>query len=157
MTDQDEPHAVVLHDEIATAVNNARSDGVAVAVAYIDRDGRPQLSLRGTVHVFSADELAFWARSPGLPNAVVTNPHIALLYQHLPEHRFYRFDGRARIETDAAVRDAIFDACPAAEQAYDSDRRGAAVVVSIDAVDGSGPTGRVRMRRARDLSVGGFD
>jgi uncharacterized protein GlcG (DUF336 family) len=157
MADHNEPDAVVLHDEITEAVNNARADGVAVAVAYVDRDGRPHLSLRGTVHAFSPDELAFWARTPGLPTAVATNPHIALLYQHLPARTFYCFEGRARIESDADIRDAIFAATPEDEQAHDPDRHGTAVVVSVDAVDGRGPSGHVRMRRAHDLSVGGFD
>src|SRR5262249_47646147 len=145
MSDQIDP--VALREELAVAVNNAQADGAPVAVAYVDGDDVPHLSLRGTVHVFSDQELAFWARSPGLPTALDRHPAVALLYQNLPARTFYQFNGTARVETHPELRDAIFEASPAAEQAHDPDRLGAAIVVAIETVDGRGPNGRVCMRR----------
>jgi Pyridoxamine 5'-phosphate oxidase len=134
-------------EEIAAAVNDAASRGVPLAVAYVDGDGRPHLSIRGTVQVYGADELALWARSGGMPEALRANPYVALLYQDLANHTFYQFTGRAHVDSDPVVRDAVFDRSPAREQAQDPHRSGAAIIVAVDSVRGRGLDGFVQMLR----------
>jgi catechol 2,3-dioxygenase-like lactoylglutathione lyase family enzyme len=136
-----------LTPDIAAIVNSAGARGVPVAVAYVDDSGAPQLSPRGTVHVHSTDELAFWARSPRLPRALRTNPNVSLIYQDLANGTLFQFNGRARVETDDATRTAIFDRTSESEQAHDLERNGAAIVVAVDSVKGKGASGFVQMIR----------
>jgi hypothetical protein len=144
------PHTskpIHLTEEIAASINCAAVRGRPVAVAYVDGAGRPHLSLRGTIQVYNDDQLTLWARSPGMPDALVTNPHVALLYQDLPNHTFYQFTGRATTVIDPETRDRIFDNSPAAEQAEDPDRAGAAIIIEIDSVRGRGSSGMVVLVR----------
>jgi hypothetical protein len=144
---------VHLSAEIASAVDGAAAMGNPIAVAYVDGASRPHLSLRGTVHVYGDDQLAFWARSRGLPDGVNLNPNIALLYQDLAHRTFYVFNGRARVVTDQAVRDLVFDNTSEREQAQDPERAGSAVIVEVDSVQGRGPDGPVDMVRPADVSI----
>ena len=139
--------AIDLTDEIRSVVNGALSAGHPVAVAYVDQTGKPHLSMRGTVQVHGADQLALWNRGPGLPDSVAINPQIALLYLDLEARTHLRFNGRARIETDPTIRDRIFEGSPKGEQAQDPNRRGIAIVIDLDLVRGITPTGPVSMAR----------
>ena len=141
------PSAVELDSAIAEVIDTAASRGVPVAVAYVDSAGRPNLSPRGTVQVHSSDQLALWARTPGLPAALAHNPHVALYYQDLANHVLYQFAGRARRVDDHAERDRIFEKSPPQEQAQDPERTGTAIIVDVDAVRGRGPGGIVLMAR----------
>ncbi len=136
---------IELNGDIAETINSASTWANAVAVAYVDADGRPHLSLRGTIRVFSATSVAFWARSPRLPDALSTHPEVALLYHDLPTKTFDQLTGKAYRVDDAAMRDEVFDSSPAHEQAQDPDRRGSAVIIEIDSVRGRGPDGAVSL------------
>src|SRR5579863_204892 len=74
--------AVDLLGEIASAIDTAATRGHPVTIAYIDDAGRPALSIRGSTHVHSADQLAVWARrvDTGLAAAIAERPEVSLLY-----------------------------------------------------------------------------
>jgi hypothetical protein len=73
------------------------------------------------------------------------------LFYHDPARRTsYSFQGRARLEADPEARDRIFDNSNPREQYMDYHRRGRAIVVDLDRVEGRAPGGRVLM--ARDAS-----
>ena len=57
-------------------------------VAYVDADGVPHVSPRGTVQVWSPDQLAMWIRDPngGLLRAIASNPHLSCFYRDAQEH-----------------------------------------------------------------------
>jgi hypothetical protein len=78
---------------------------------------------------------------------VTVNPQIALLYLDLTARTHLRFNGRARVETDPAIRDQIFEGSPVREQAQDPNRRGIAIVIDLDLVRGITPSGPVSMAR----------
>jgi hypothetical protein len=143
---------IELDTTIAEVIDTAASRGVAAAVAYVDHSGRPQLSPRGTVQVHSRDQLALWARSPGMPDALAANPNVAVLYQDLANRTLYQFAGQARRVDDAPERDRIFDNSPPDEQARDPERTGAAIVIDVDTVRGLGPAGMVIMTRSASTS-----
>jgi Pyridoxamine 5'-phosphate oxidase len=136
-----------LTEEIRSVVNGALSAGHPVAVAYVDTTGKPHLSMRGTVQVYGSDRLALWNRGPGLPDSVTANPQIALLYLDLAARTHLRFNGRARVETDPAIRDQIFEGSPVREQAQDPNRHGIAIIIDLDLVRGITPSGPVSMVR----------
>jgi hypothetical protein len=56
--------------------------------------------------------------------------------------------GRGHIETDQAVRDRVYDLSPEVEQTHDPARRGQALIIDIERLQGSSPRGAVRMERA---------
>jgi hypothetical protein len=146
------PAPINLSSEIVDALASAMDDRHPVDVAYVDADGRPHLSLRGTVQVFSPDQLALWARSPGLTAGIAGNPHVALLYQNLSLELpvVYMFSGRARIDDDEAVREKVFTNSPEREQGVDPERKGVAVIIDLDTVAGRGPSGRLNMARGSE-------
>jgi hypothetical protein len=144
-----EPQSVDLGGPVGIAIGEASDRQVPLAVAYVDETGRPHLSPRGTVQVSTSDQLALWARSPGLVDAITANPYVALLYQNIPDRTFYQFSGRARPIDDEAFRTRVYDSSPAHEQAQDPNRRGTAVLIDIDTVRGLGPDGMVVMSRDR--------
>lgn len=141
---------LVLSEEITTAVNNALADGKPILMAYVADDGQPHLSFRGSVHVHSPESLAVWARNPegGLPNAVGRNPRVTLMYRDAQSRTSYTFYGRATVTTDEATRRRVYDESAEPERNADPDRKGIAIVVDLDRVDGFKPPDRFTMRRA---------
>jgi hypothetical protein len=140
---------LALTDEIRSAVNDALANGTPLVVAYVDADGGPHLSFRGSTQAYGDDQLAIWVRDPegGLLQAIAGNPRIGLLYRDPVTRRSYRFGGRARVVDDPELSGAIYAASPEAERDRDAQRRGKAVLVDLDLVEGMGGQGRFRMER----------
>ena len=138
-----------LTDEIAAEVNGALEAGRPVLVAYVDADGYPHMSFRGTAQVFGPQQLAVWARNPdgGLPGAIGERPHVSFFYRNPETRQTYIFYGRARLATDDATKSLVYERSPQRERELDSDRLGVAILVDLDRVDAISPEGRVRMER----------
>ena len=129
-------------EEMRAAVNNALTERVPIHVAYVDPDGMPSISLRGTLQVWADDQLALWARNPegGMPRAIATNPKIAIFYRNPEKRVSWQFYGRAHVTEDAAARNRIFDASPEVERNQDPQRAGKAIIVEVDRVVSRGQT-----------------
>jgi len=143
------PIALSLTDDVKQAVSGALMNGTPVVVAYVDAEGVPHLSLRGSTQAYSDTQLAIWVRDPsgGMLKAVPTNPAVALFYRDPATRAAYTFTGRAWIATDPEVRDAVYANTPAPERNIDARRLGSAVIVDLDRVEGMGPAGRFVMVR----------
>src|SRR5215469_14491036 len=78
-----EPGALVLPAEVRDDVNGALVNGTPVVVAYVDADGAPHLSLRGSTQTHGDDQLALWIRDPagGLLRAIADRPILSLFYR----------------------------------------------------------------------------
>jgi hypothetical protein len=141
--------ALHLEGDIAKAVDNALSDGAPILLSYVDGDGQPHLSYRGTTQVHSDTQLALWARDAngGLPRALANNPRVTLLYRHPETRTMYIFYGTARVEGDEAERNHIFDSSPEREQQTDPERKGVAIVVDVNSVQGRTVDGPFTMTR----------
>jgi pyridoxamine 5'-phosphate oxidase-like protein len=141
---------LVLTDDIKDAVDGALMNGTPVVVAYVDSDGAPHLSLRGSAQAYSDTQLALWIRDPegGLLKAIATNPELALMYRDSAKGTTYQFAGRARADTDPGVVETVYTNTPELERNMDPFRRGVAVVIDLDRLEGVGPGGVVRMERA---------
>jgi pyridoxamine 5'-phosphate oxidase-like protein len=141
---------LALTDDIKRAVDGALANGTPMVLAYVDEGGEPHLSLRGTTQVFSDTQLAIWVRDRGggLLKALPANPRVALFYRDPATRTTYQFAGRAHVDEGPAVRDAVYRGSPPPERNLDARRLGAAVVVDLDGVEGTGPGGRFRMERA---------
>jgi general stress protein 26 len=144
-----EPVPVHITEGMRAAVNGALGNQTPVMVAYVDRDGQPHLSFRGTTQVFSDDQLALWIRNPqgGLVAAIEHNPRLALFYRDPASRTAYQFHGRAHAEHDAATADKVYSNSPEVERNMDPNRNGAPVVVDLDRIEGRDASGQVVMVR----------
>ena len=144
-----ETSPIRIDDEMATTVNGAFESGKPIVVAYVDSEGQPHLSFRGSAQVFSEDQLALWIREPegGLLRAIQHNPRLTMMYRDSSTKATYLFYGRARRADDAATAQAIYDHSPKAERDRDPEMIGAAVVIDVDAIQGGPPERRVNMAR----------
>lgn len=143
------PTPLALTPAMKDAVNDALANGTPVIVAYVDANGQPHLSPRGTAQAFGDDQLAIWNRDSqgGMTRGIASNPKVALYYRDPKTRTSYQFAGRARVTTDPDERTRIYEQSPEIERNLDAGRLGVAVIVDLDLVEGAGPAGRVRMER----------
>jgi hypothetical protein len=143
------PAELRLTGEIKSAVDGALNNQTPMMIAYSDNDGEIHLSFRGTIQAYSDDQLAVWARDPGggLPRHIAARPKVTLFYHDPKTRTTYTFYGRARIADDPGTRAVIFENSHPREQQMDFRRRGVAIVVDLDRLEGRGPSGRLLMLR----------
>lgn len=67
---------------------------------------------------------------------IKVNPEVALMYRDAAKRILLQFSGRARIATDKAERDRVYEAAPEVEQRADPERKGEGVVIDLDRVEG---------------------
>lgn len=151
MSDEIDP--ILLGEEIRELVNNALVGGYPMLLAAVDAQGRPRLSFRGSIQVFSDDQLGFWARNNEgeTMEAIAANANVAMMLRKPERRAFLQFTGRARVVT-GAERDRVYDQAPEFERRADPDKKGTGVVVDLDRVEGGWPGEdgeRVRVRMAR--------
>jgi hypothetical protein len=146
------PTELKLSHALKETINTALARGRMLSVAYVSPDDRPELSFRGSVQVFSENQLAIWVRNPegGIVKAVASGrPHIALLYGELgpASKAFVSCRGRGHVENSAAVRTKVYENSPELERNLDKERKGVALIIDLDSVDGFFGGEPVGMRR----------
>lgn len=136
-------------DFVRGIVNGALANGTPMVLSYVDEEGAPSLSLRGSTLVYSDTQLALWVRnaSGGLIRSLATNPAVSLLYRDSRTRTTLIFRGRGHVETDKAVRDRVFESTPEVEQNHDTERKGAALLVDVLSLQGTSTHGPIRMER----------
>jgi hypothetical protein len=141
---------IVLTEEMRTFIDGALDNGNPILVTYVDGAGRPKMSYRGTIHVHGDDQLALWNRDRegGMTQALAANPNLSFYLRDVTNKATYFLYGRGRVDDDPQVRDQVFVNSPEREQNFDFSRRGVAIIVDLDRVEGSGPDGRFAMARA---------
>lgn len=128
---------IELTDEIRSHVNGALTSGHPMIIGSVGADGKPRLSFRGSTQVFSADQLGFWARNAegSTMEAIRANPHVALMFRNPTGPVILQFSGRARV-AQGAERDRVYDLAPEIERSADAEKKGVAVVIDLDKVEG---------------------
>jgi hypothetical protein len=123
--------------KIREIVTRAIDDAAVMIVAAVDKDGIPLLSYRGSVAIFSDNQLSFWARnSPGATlDAIKQNANVALMYRSKTVP-FVQFTGRARVVTDPVERNRAFEISHRLEQEANPERTGDAVIVDVTRING---------------------
>jgi hypothetical protein len=133
------------------AVDKAFEAQKPIVVAYVDENNAPQVSYRGSTQAYSDTQLAIWVRNPEgrLLESIAKNPAMALMYGSFdPNARgFMTFRGRARVDSSEAVRRKVYDSAHAFERDKDKDRKGVAIIVDLDSVDGFFGGAQLKMRR----------
>jgi hypothetical protein len=140
-----------LTDEMKHAVDSAFGAKRPMVISYVDESGAPQLSYRGSTQCFSDTELAIWVRNPEgrILESIANNPAVAMIFGYFEENDrgFMIFRGRARIDGSDAARKQIYDTAHEFERKQDPDRKGVAVVIDLDSVNGFFGGTRLQMRR----------
>lgn len=132
-------------------INGALANNTPMSVAYVDEEGRPVLSLRGSVQVYSDDQLCAWIRNAdgGLARALEKNPNISMLYRDSRTRTTLLINGRGRFDPDPAVRERVFGIVPEVEKNHDPGMvKGGALIIDVDRIQGGTTQGGVRMQRA---------
>jgi general stress protein 26 len=129
---------IKLSDDLKKRFVNALSDGVAMVVGYVDRNGDPHVSPYGSLHATGDDQLALWLRNPkgDLIDGIARNPNVAVFYAQLSSRTFVRMRGRAHLADDPAERAKVFEGMHPFEQRGDPERKGVAVVIDLDSAAG---------------------
>ena len=135
--------------DIAAAVDGASARGHALALGYIDDDGYPAVSFRGSTQVYGPDRLAIWARKAddGFARAIATRPQVTLVYYEPggPGPMYLAFRGRAHV--DPSANDAVYEGMVEGERQQDPNREGVAVIIDVERVQGFGPDGPFQQER----------
>ena len=126
-------------------IDTARADGVPCLLGTANADGSPQISPKGSMLVLDAGRLAYWERAgrTALRNLQV-NPKVVVYYRNpakserFPDGAVWRFYGKATVLMDGAERDEVYDRAIAAETDKDPERKGAAVIISVDSISDLG-------------------
>ena len=137
-------------DHIKGQINSALYNGTPMVVAYVDDEGQPQQSLRGSTVVFSDTQLGIWVRNAdgGLPTQARSgNNKVSLLYRDSKTRSTIVIQGRAHVSDDPEVRRRLYDMTPEVEQMHDPERKGAALLIDVTRMQGGGPRGNYRMQR----------
>ena len=126
-----------LTQELKDLINGAADNGSPMVLAVVNEKGEPRLSFRGSAQVFGDDQIGLWVRNTGgeTLSAVRNNPNAALMYRSATTPMM-QFSGRIRIADDPAERDRVFESAPPRERASDPERKGVALVIDLDKVEG---------------------
>jgi uncharacterized pyridoxamine 5'-phosphate oxidase family protein len=151
------PSELRLSPDIKERINNALKDRHPILISYVDEDGQPNVTFRGSTQAFSDDQLAIWVRNEGgkMLRSIRKNPKVALMYRDEESKATYIFQGRARIDASEAARKKIYDTMAQVERDHDFAHLGVALVIDLDLVEGygglspQGPVNPVRMARAK--------
>ena len=139
-----------LTDEIKNAVNTSYTSGKPMLFAYVDPDGQPSLSFRGSAHAHSDDQLAIWIRNPegGLLKALNGgNNRITMMFRDPETRANIQFRGKGKLDNSEAMREKVYSSIPEAEQNADREKKGQPLIIDLDRVDGIMPGVRIAMRR----------
>lgn len=137
---------ISITDEMRELVSKALADRVPCILGTASRDGRPQLSLKGSVMVYDGETLAFWERSlrTALEN-ISENPQVVVLYRNPDKRINWRFHGTAKVYDSGPVRDDVMARTVKAELDRDPERKGVAVLIKVDRI--TDLSGRVLQQR----------
>jgi hypothetical protein len=140
-----------LSPEMKKAVDTAFESLKPVVVSYVDENGAPQLSFRGSTQAYSDTQLAIWVRNPEgrILESIAKNPAMALIYGNFePTGRaFMIFRGRGRVDSSENVRKHIYEHAHPFERDKDKDRKGIALIIDLDSVEGFFGGAMLKMRR----------
>lgn len=139
-----------LTDEIKAAVNNSFTSGKPILFAYVDPEGQPSLSFRGSAQAYSDNQIAFWIRNPegGLLKALNGgNNRITAMYRDPETRASIQFRGKGSLDNNEGTREKVYNSMPEAERNADREKKGQPLIIDLDRVDGFMPGIRIAMRK----------
>jgi hypothetical protein len=138
---------VKLTDDIIEAVNGAYDAGAPPLVAYVDENGQPSLSIRGSCHVHNDHQLAVWIRNRdrGLFKALANNPRVSVMVRIAETRTTLIFRTIAHADESEAGRARVYEEMHPNERKADPEMKGVALILDIERLEGRTPAGAYRM------------
>lgn len=126
---------IYLDDQMRQLLDRAMDDRCTCLLGTADREGRPQISMKGSVMVFDRERLAYWERAKrsALEN-VAENPNVIVFYRNSALRITWRFHGTATVYESGAIRNNVMHRTVQAELDRDPERLGAAVLIKVDRI-----------------------
>jgi predicted pyridoxine 5'-phosphate oxidase superfamily flavin-nucleotide-binding protein len=126
---------ISISGDMKEKINNALADRSPCLVGTASKDGKPQISIKGSVLVYDDGTLAYWERAKrsALEN-VQGNPQTVIFYRNAGERINWRFHGTATIHESGDIRNDVMSRTVQAELDRDPERLGVAVLVKIDEI-----------------------
>jgi hypothetical protein len=140
--------AEVIPGFVRGIINGALNNGTPLCVAYVDENGQPVQSLRGSTQVYSDRQLCIWVRNAdgGIVRAMSSgNNRLSLLYRDSKVRTTLIIQGRGKVSTDPAVRERVYQLSPEVEQNHDTQHKGAALIIDVTSLAGTTVRGMVRV------------
>ena len=127
---------IEMTEEMKELLDTALADRMACLVGTASKDGRPQISPKGSVMVFDKETLAYWERSlRSSLNNVAENPHVVIYYNNSEKRVRWRFYGTATVHESGPIRDDVMSRTVQAELDRDPERKGVAVTVRVHLIN----------------------
>jgi hypothetical protein len=131
----------------------ALEENVPCLVGTATKDGKPQISPKGSVAVLDDDTLSYWERAMRSAYAhLAQNPNVVIYYRNparaaeIPHGgAAWRFHGVARIVTEGPERERVWNNTVPFEQGRDPEKKGVGVIVRVDRVEEL--SGKIIMQR----------
>ena len=126
---------IEITEQMKELVNRNHADGWDCTIGTVDKNGQPQLSLKGSVMVYDSETLAYWERAKrtALEN-VVENPKITVLYNNMTDRIRWRFYGMAEVHESGFIREDVMSRIDDAESERDPERLGVAVLIKVNRI-----------------------
>ena len=126
---------IEITEQMKELVDRAHADGWDCTIGTVDKDGQPQLSLKGSVMAYGPATLAYWERAKrtALEN-VAENPKITVLYNNMADRIRWRFYGTAEVHESGPIREDVMSRTVEAELERDPDRLGVAVLIRVNKI-----------------------
>ena len=130
-------------DLMRTLLRSALADGTPCLVGTATRDGKPQISPKGSVAVLDDQTLCYWERSLRTAFALLgENSNVVVYYRNFARTSeipyrgaAMRFHGRARIVKTGPEREKVWNATIPAEQERDPQKAGVGVLIDVDRIE----------------------
>jgi hypothetical protein len=137
--------AASMSPAVRRRIDRALADGKPIVLSYVDDDGAPALSLRGSLVSYDDVTLCLWIRDAksGLVRAIEAGRALSFLYRDSSTRTTLVGQGHGRIIDDPSLRRAIYDRTPEVEQRHDIALAGAAALIAIDSIRGTAPEGPI--------------
>ncbi|MDP6453825.1 MAG: pyridoxamine 5'-phosphate oxidase family protein [SAR202 cluster bacterium] len=126
---------ISINGDMKEKIDSALADRAPCFVGTASKDGKPQISMKGSVLVYDDDTLAYWERAKrsALDN-IQDNPQTVIFYRNGPERINWRFHGTATVHESGDIRDNVMSRTVQQELDRDPERQGVAILVKIDEI-----------------------
>ncbi len=126
---------IQLTQQMRELIDPALAKGTPCLVATVSRDGKPNIGYKGSVMVFGDESLAFWERThQGTLKNLEENPNVMILFRDPATRTAWRFAGKATIHKEGPLREQVMARTVQPELDRDPERKGYAVIVTVDTV-----------------------
>lgn len=124
-----------IEGEMRDLINSSGIDGIHCYLGTATPDGKPQISIKGSVAVLDGETLSYWERAKrtALEN-IAANPQVVFFYRNAEKKLNWRFHGTATVHESGETWERVKAVTPKMELDRDPDLQGAAVTVRIDSI-----------------------